>query len=415
MISFFTPTHKSDTTFLKRCYQSLKNQTTEHWEWIILLNGDGLFADTSFLLSDERVKTIFSQNHGKIGSLKKECVSHCTGDIVAELDFDDTIEPSCTVRLLETFNDTSVDFAYSDTYHFKNDQPYQLSSPYYGWKYRTEPDGRIVTLSPDPSPASFSYIYFAPDHIRAWRKSFYDKIGGHDTTLEVADDFDICCRTYIHGNVHHIKEPLYNYYHHNGNTSGQTASDNRNEKIQELTKILHDKYIQDICLKYCKLNNLPALDLGGRFNSPTGFTSVDLLNAEIIQDLTKEWNFVDNSIGLIRAHHILEHLPDTIHFMNEAFRVLVPGGFILIEVPSTSGTGAFSDPTHIKFFNQRSFQYFTNQQISQYIQPKFNGKFQLNRINEYFWKDQPDVAVIQAHMICLKGDYENNWIGEKLM
>jgi glycosyltransferase involved in cell wall biosynthesis len=415
MVSYFTPTHKQDTTLLKRCYESLKKQTTAHWQWIVLLNGDGIFADTSFLLTDNRVKTVFSKNKGNIGALKKEACSHATGDIIAELDHDDTITPDCTVKLLQAFNDTTIDFAYSDTYHRKADgTTFHPFSNYWGWKYSTDPDGNIITKSHDPSPPAFSWIFYAPDHIRAWRKSFYDSIGGHDTSLDVCDDFDLCCRSYIHGNTKRIPEPLYNYYHTGENTSGQSASDNKNARIQELTAKLHDKYIQDICLKYCKLNNLPALDLGGRFNSPKGFTSVDLLNAQIIADLTAPWPFPDSSIGLIRASHLLEHLPDTIHFFNQAFRVLKPGAFILIEVPSTSGSGAFSDPTHIKFFNQRSFQYYTNQAISQYIQPQFTGKFQLNRINEYLWLNS-DVAVIQAHLICLKDQYEQNWIGEKLM
>lgn len=415
MVSYFTPTHKTDTTLLKRCYQSLLSQTTNYWQWVVLLNGDAVNADTSFLKDDSRVIIATSTSHGNIGALKKEACSHATGQILAELDHDDTLTPDCTVKLLETFNNITIDFAYSDCYECNAEgttfAPY---SPYWGWKYRTDEHGKIVTISKDPSPAAFSWIYYAPNHIRAWRKSFYDNIGGHDTTLPVCDDFDLCCRSYIHGNVKRIPIPLYNYYHTGDNTSGNSAPDNRNAEIQKLTAELHDKYIQDICLRYCALNNLPAIDLGGRFNSPKGFVTVDLRDAEITCDLTGPWPFADNSIGLIRAHHIIEHLPDTIHFFNEAYRVLKPGAFILVEVPATSGSGAFSDPTHIKFFNKRSFQYYTNQQISQYIQPQFHGKFQLNRINEYFWHNS-DVSVIQAHMICLKGDYEQNWIGEKLM
>lgn len=415
MVSIFTPFHKTDTTLLKRAYQSILNQTTEYWQWIILLNGEALNTDTAFLSHDNRVIIKSSQSAGNIGALKKQACSHATGEILLELDFDDELAPTAVVRLLETFNDTTIDFAYSDCYECKADgttfQPY---GAYWGWKYRTDDQNRIITISKEPSPAQLSWIYYAPNHLRAWRKSFYDKIGGHDATLDVADDHDICCRSYIHGNVKRIPEPLYFYYHTGENTSGQTASDNKNTRIQQLTAQIHDKYILDICIKYAKLNNLKALDLGGRFNSHPNLTSVDLLNADIIADLSGPWPFVDNSVGLIRANHILEHLPDTIHFFNEAFRVLQPGAFILVEVPSTSGSGAFSDPTHIKFFNQRSFQYYTNQEISQYIQPQFHGKFQLNRINEFFWQNS-DVAVIQAHMICLKGDYEQNWIGEKLM
>lgn len=412
MISYFTAFHKSYSDLLQRAYHSLLAQDSNEWEWIILKNGGGRQCDLTFLKNDERVKIFRSETTRNIGALKKECVSYCTGEIVAELDYDDELTSNCTSKLIETFSDLTIDFAYSDCYELKDGVPFSPYSNYYGWKYY-EKDG-LVTASFDPSPASLSYIWYAPNHIRAWRKSFYDSIGGHDSTLEVCDDFDLVCRTYIHGNMVHIKEPLYKYHHTNENTSGQISKDNRNAKIQELTHTLHDKYIQDICLKWCKLNNYSALDFGGRFDCPKGFVSVDLRDADIIMDLEKAWEIPDNSVGVIRASHILEHLHDTIHFFNEAFRVLIPSGFLLIEVPSTSGSGAFSDPTHVKFFNKRSFEYYTNQNISKYIQPQFKGKFQKNRINEYFWENS-DVSVIQCHMIALKGDYENNWIGEKLM
>lgn len=414
MISYFTPFHKLDTTLLQRCYNSLLIQGGA-WEWVIVRNGEGIDADLDFLNTDERVKIFYRSNNGNIGALKKFAVSKCTCPVVAELDYDDTITNNCNAKLIEVFSDTSVDFAYSDCYECSADGTTFAPYPqWYGWRYHTQEDGKIVTLAHDPSPASLSYIWYAPNHIRAWRKSFYESIGGHDSSLEVADDFDICCRTYIHGKMVHINEPLYNYYHHGGNTSGQTASDNRNAKIQELTHTLHDKYIQDICLKWCRNNNYAALDLGGRFDCPTGFTSVDLLDAEIVMDLQGPWDKIaDNSVGVIRASHLLEHLHDTIHFMNEAYRALAPGGFLLIEVPSTTGSGAFSDPTHVKFFNKRSFEYLTNQNnLSRYIQPRYRGRFQLNRINEYFWQGT-DVSVIQCHMIAIKEGYHP--IGGSLM
>jgi len=70
------------------------------------------------------------------------------------------------------------------------------------------------------------------------------------------------------------------------------------------------------------------------------------------------WPWADSSIEFIRAHDIIEHLPDRIHTMNEAWRVLQPQGRIEIAVPTTSGPGAFQDPTHVSFWNRRSFLYF---------------------------------------------------------
>ena len=44
--------------------------------------------------------------------------------------------------------------------------------------------------------------------------------------------------------------------------------------------------------------------------------------------------------------------------MNELWRVLQPGALALIHVPTTEGSGAWQDPTHVSFWNRRSFLYF---------------------------------------------------------
>lgn len=75
-------------------------------------------------------------------------------------------------------------------------------------------------------------------------------------------------------------------------------------------------------------------------------------------DLRKRWPFEDSSLEAIRAHDIIEHLPNRVHTMNEAFRVLAPGGAFDIFVPTTDGRGAWQDPTHVSFWNANSFLYF---------------------------------------------------------
>jgi hypothetical protein len=45
------------------------------------------------------------------------------------------------------------------------------------------------------------------------------------------------------------------------------------------------------------------------------------------------------------------------------WRVLKRGGVADIIVPSTAGPGAFQDPTHVSFWNERSFMYFENGNI----------------------------------------------------
>ncbi len=63
----------------------------------------------------------------------------------------------------------------------------------------------------------------------------------------------------------------------------------------------------------------------------------------------------DNSVSVITAHHVIEHLPfnQTAWIVREAMRVLAPGGLLILETPNVRnllvGANTFhDDPTHLK-------------------------------------------------------------------
>jgi predicted SAM-dependent methyltransferase len=101
------------------------------------------------------------------------------------------------------------------------------------------------------------------------------------------------------------------------------------------------------------------LNLGCSDNHVSGYINVDRCEpADVVADLSQPWPWSDSSIHTILAHDIIEHLPNKIQTMNEAWRVLMPQGVMRIKVPTTDGMGAFSDPTHISFWNRASFWYY---------------------------------------------------------
>lgn len=86
-------------------------------------------------------------------------------------------------------------------------------------------------------------------------------------------------------------------------------------------------------------------------------------HADMGFDLGKfPYPFPDNSVDEILASHILEHLPDTVAALDEWWRIVKPGGKIVIRVPSHTHIDSVTNPTHKRFFTSRSIEYFTNKE-----------------------------------------------------
>ena len=410
MFSIFTPTN--DLSFLIDAANSIVNQTYKNLEWVVLFNGDvqptnPVIRQLTDLLVSHNLKISINYTNTKdnIGKLKKECCYLCTGDVLVELDHDDTLEPTCLQELYNTFKTDTVDFAYSDCYEYKDGESIRPFSEKFGWKYTADDIGRHIMHAFEPSPLSFGYIWFSPNHVRAWRRSFYIKIGGHDSSMDVCDDHELLIRTYINGSCVRIPKPLYNYHIRTGRN---TCYGVKNKKIQTITRGLHDKYIDKLIDKWCDINHLSKIDLCCSYRKKEGYIGVDLHQlpgVDVVVDLDYKWPFDDGSVGVFHMRDAIEHLKDPIHTMKELHRCLAPNGWVLIEVPSTDGRGAFQDPTHVSFWNANSFWYYTKQAQARYIGTPV--KFQLNRILDYFpskWHKLHNIPYVKAHLVKLSDD-----------
>ena len=65
------------------------------------------------------------------------------------------------------------------------------------------------------------------------------------------------------------------------------------------------------------------------------------------------------SFDEIIASDVLEHIPDLVTAMTNCKDLLKEGGIFKILVPYDLSTGAWSDPTHVRAFNERSWVYYT--------------------------------------------------------
>ena len=389
MISVITPSHK--TKYLKDLYECLLKQTLTDWEWVVVLNGEA----ENITFEDPRVKIFRSDFTGSVGTLKRFASEKAQGDIIVEVDHDDLITPDALEEVRNSFTEGVV-FSYSNFAEVNEDWTPRKFDLSYGWEYKPftyEGHEILECVSPSPIPQHMSIIWFAPNHIRAWKKDTYMEVGGH-SDLPVADDHELILKLWFKGKFAHINKCLYIYRVHSDNTWLE-----RNAEVQTRMWQNHQNYIYKLAEKFAEDNNLEKIDLCGGIDKPEGYKSIDIANGDINQDLNKKWKLKDGSVGVIRAHDAIEHLKDPVFTMNEAYRVLTHGGYFLIEVPSTDGVGAWCDPTHVSFWNKRSFRYYTEKDMGKYL-PNFKGKFQILKLeNEMRWDNVPYVV---AHLVAIK-------------
>lgn len=404
--SLITPEHSPENVvFLLELFDSIKKQTYEDWEWILFLNNKCILENIPEVIRCHEKVNIFRTDEAtsSIGAIKKMAFESGCGDVLVEVDHDDILLPECLSELSKAYQDQEVGFVYSDSavYHM-NDEfvPYRSD---HGWTFeRFDFRGKslYVMNSFEPSSHALSYIWYAPDHVRSWRKSVYDAIGGHSAELDICDDHELCIRTYLSTKMKHISKPLY-IYRINGNNTWL----HRAENIQTKTVDLFKTYARSLAEKDAEIHGLLCVDIGGGLNPYPGYVTIDLREgADFQHDLNEGIPLPNNSVGVLNASHILEHLHDKKKIMSEIHRVLAHGGWAFIEVPSTDGRGAFQDPTHVSYWNENSFLYYTDAYLANFIDNK-NIRFQSFRLETWFpneWLQRLNVPVTTAWLVAIK-------------
>ncbi|MER6981432.1 glycosyltransferase [Streptomyces carpinensis] len=403
--SVFTPSHQP--RFLDECLQSLQAQTCPDWEWIVLLNNGARWRPQR---PDERVRVEIADDVNGVGAAKRRACELARGEILVELDHDDLLAKACLAELGKAFDtNPEVVFVYSNTAQITEDGKRDDSrfNAAHGWQYsEVRVDGRklLQTQSMAPTPHNVAYIWYAPNHVRAFRRKSYEKIGGYDAARTVLDDQDLMCRLFHIGDFHHLNRCLYLQRVHNENTQRDPEI---NAKIQRETVALYDKYIEANALAWTARRGLLAVDLGAAHRKPPGYLGVDQRPGEgvdIVATLPGKLDLPDDSVGLMRAVHFLEHVPAKVPLINELYRLLAPGGMLLTMTPSSDGRGAYQDPSHAAYYNENSFWYYTDDKYRTLV-PNLEARFQSSRLVTYFpseWHAKNKISYVVANLIAMK-------------
>jgi glycosyltransferase involved in cell wall biosynthesis len=404
-VSVFTPSHRS--RYLDECLRSLLAQTYKDWEWIVVLNQGARWRPER---EDPRVHLVIQDDLTGVGATKRHACSLARGEFLVEFDHDDELAPEALDQVVAAFDEhPEAGVVFSNCAQVQEDGSRDESrfDQRNGWVYRDVKVGDRVLLqceAMEASPHNVSYVWFAPNHVRAFRRSVYELAGGYDAQLDVLDDQDLMCRMYQHADFHWISKCLYLQRMHKTNTQREAEI---NARIQRETVRLYDLYIEPNALAWAERQGLRALDLGAAHNKPTAYLGVDQYEGpgvDIVADVTKGIDLPDSSVGIIRAMDFLEHVPDKVALFNELYRLLAHGGLVLSLTPSTDGRGAFQDPTHVAYYNENSFWYFTQRDYAKFV-PAITCRFQVSRLVTYFpseWHEQNKISYVCANLIAVK-------------
>lgn len=114
------------------------------------------------------------------------------------------------------------------------------------------------------------------------------------------------------------------------------------------------------------MQDIIIIDLGCKKSKTKGAIGVDInpdSQADVIHDLeTTPYPFPDNHADLIFAKQILEHLNNPKTLIQEAYRILKPGGKLVVEVPHFSNSFSYGDPEHKRFFSYFTFDFLFNKE-----------------------------------------------------
>lgn len=400
LISVFTTSH--DPRFLNDAYESLARQSLPDWEWIVLLHKGAVWRPPR---EDPRVHVSRASSRVRgIGALKRAACDLATGAILVELDHDDLLTRGCLAALADAFSKPKVACAYSDWAQINEDgspnhDRFDVSD---GWMYSA---GTLEGKNFDrchalaATPHNLGYVWYAPNHVRAFRRTAYDEVGGYNAELKLLDDQDLMCRLYLKGEFAHVERCLYLQRVHERMSQVEVKT---KAAIQEQTVVYYRQYIEDLAQAWAKRNGLRCL----RLRTPVWIGDEP---TDDYEDITIDPEDIsipadDDSVAILMVYDVLNRVADRSGLFNEAYRVLTHAGLMLTQTPSTDGRGAFQDPSVVTYYNENSFMYLTQAELHDLI-PDLKARLQVSHLRTFFpspGHEALNICYVQANLLAVK-------------
>ena len=203
--------HYNNYGYFKQCYDSLKNQTYQNFEIILVddCSKDGSFEKIIELTkNDDRIKTYKNKENKGVGFTKKRCVELASGEICGFVDPDDALTEDAIEISVKAHENKCV-AAYSQLYFCdENLNPKKVFEN---------------TKKVKNNDALFFNIQFEVAHFFTFKKESYLKTEGISPDYKVAEDIDYILKLYEIGNFYFIEKPIYYYRIHKKGLSHDQA------------------------------------------------------------------------------------------------------------------------------------------------------------------------------------------------
>ncbi len=128
---------------------------------------------------------------------------------------------------------------------------------------------------------------------------------------------------------------------------------------------------------------MKSVHLGCGPNHKLGDVGVDILPGpavDVVHDLNVvPWPLPSATFDRIICIDVIEHLQNVVSVVDEIHRIATPGARVSIQVPTSTSRDFYTDPTHVRGFGYRSFDYFVpGQPLSMYAYSK--SRFELRDV-----------------------------------
>lgn len=250
-ISIITPTHNR-LNFLKETVASVQRSTTHPLDLAVqhVVHDCGSTDGTRrWLETDEaaaHLTTLFSEEKKLPGLARNEAIAQAAGDFLMPLDDDDVLLQRTAHHFVYalTQEGRQYDWAVSDFLRVDEEGRYMPGEDYYGWRFRSVRE---------MLQAIFSASHFIQGNV-CYRRSLFDRVGGYDGALSMAEDLDLYVRFLLDGQMPRYV-PMISHLHrmHRSNLSKAVDKHHYNDDMTRL----YEKYERELVRQGVELQLIP--------------------------------------------------------------------------------------------------------------------------------------------------------------